>query len=434
MTPTIRIFAAASLGISLVILQAAASPAQSAFTRPPGPRASGGAGLLVALEQAPAVLVGEVSGVEKIDLHGYSARLRVERVIAGEPKVGAVLTIAWEELAPSRQARFATGERVLLALTRLPGSSLWSRRFPEPGSRSHVFAVASAGDAFLRRPTPAAVDLLEHLLRLDPSDRSGPAGVGYLSQLLAGAEIPMSLAAAVRLDRVSALDGKLGETSAQALIRALLRPDASEQLITSVLDLIDEHRLESLRAPLSNLVKARPLSPPIVFVALGRLTGELSPGITALLLQQDAEYRAVAARFAQGTKARAQLSRLMLSDLDPAVRAHAVARLVALQGRDATAPAVRSLSDADASVRIAAAHALATLGADAVAPLLSVVENGSFEAAQSAVAGLEATGVEGQPALAQVATGYPNEGIRMLARVALGGSLDAHHDAQHGHP
>ncbi len=414
----------------LVAAQIGLAPMDVAVAQAPGPRASGGAGLLVALERAPAVLVGEVSGVSQIDVHGYSARLRVERVLEGEPKVGSVMTIAWEELAPSRQPRFANGELVLVALTGLPGSSLWSKRFPEPGSRSRVFAVESEGDAFLRRPTRAAVDLLDHFLKLEPADRDGTTGVAYLVQLMAGAEIPMSLAAALRLDRVSSLDEKLGPNEVGAMIRSLLRPDASQALVARVLDLIETHRLESLRSPLESLSRARPLSPPVVFIALGRLAGELPPSVTQVLLEQDAQYRAVAARFARGEQARPELMRLSMADRDPTVRSQAVTRLVALEGADAIDQALRTLSDSDPAVRVAAALALATLGADAVGPLQSVVDNGSREAALSAVAGLEATGVEGQSALAQIANTHGDEGVRTLARVALGGSLDAHHGVQ----
>jgi len=399
--------------------------AQTSHARP---RASGGAGLLVALEQAPAVLVGEVVRVEKIDLHGYSASVRVGRVLVGQPAPGSVVTIAWEELAPSRQPRFGAGERVLLALTRLPGASLWSRRFPQPGSRARVFAVAADGNAFLRRPTPAAVDLLEHFLRLRPRDRDGPAGVAYLVQLLAGAEIPMSLAAAARLDRVSALDDELEPSGADAIVRSLLRPDASRALIARVLDLVEDHRLQSLRAPLEAMSRASPLAPPVVFVALGLVVGELPPDVTKRLLDGDAADRAVAARFARGKDARPQLVELAISDADPNVRANAIQRLVVLEGEDAIGSALRSLDDADPAVRVAAARALATLGADAVGPLQSVVDNGSVEAARAAVAGLEATGVDGQAALAQIAVHHRDAGVRTLARVALGGSLDTHHE------
>lgn len=392
-----------------------------------GPRAAGGEGLLSALEAAPAVLVGTVGDVARIDLHGYAAHLQVEQVLRGVPKPGARVRIAWEELARSRQPRFANADRVLLALETLPGASLWRQRFPDVAERRSTFAVAERAEAFWRRPTQAAIDIIAHFLALDAASRSGAAGVEYLAQLLAGSEVGLSLAAVRRLDAIGDLDAKLGPAAAHALIRALLRPDGTDPLRVSVLDLIGRHSPHALQGPLEELAAAQPLAPAIVFVALGRLQGEIGAERSELLFAQDAAHRRAAARHTHGPQAAKQLADLLRADPDAGVREAAVARLIELAGRDGMGPALDTLSDRDPRVRLAAAGALASLGEQIVPELVAVVETGSREAALAGVAGLKAVGEAGQPVLLEIARDHPDEGVRTLARVALGGSLDDHH-------
>ena len=207
-----------------------------------------------------------------------------------------------------------------------------------------VRALGAAGGAFLRRPSPAAVNILDHYLRLDAAERRGAAGVAYLAQLVGGAEQTLSLAAARRLAEYTALDSLLEPASASALVRGLLRPDAGEALVAAILKLIEARQLESLRGELESLASAEPLAPAAVFLALGRLNGQLSTAHTALLMEAPLAHRRVVARYADGPEAPAQLSALMYSDLDAEVRAAAVARLIALRGVAAEDAVIRMFS------------------------------------------------------------------------------------------
>ena len=149
--------------------------------------------LVEALEAAPAAVVAVVAEPRQIDAHGYTARLAVESALAGRVPAGAELRIGWEELATSRAPRFADGERVLLALEPLPGDSIWATRFPDPVLRSRVFGVSMRGDAFLRAPSPRAVERLEHYLKLAASDREGANGAALLAELAADTEPPLAV-------------------------------------------------------------------------------------------------------------------------------------------------------------------------------------------------------------------------------------------------
>ena len=110
----------------------------------------------------------------ELDAKGYTAQLVVEQALGAGPAAGSALAIAWEELASARPPRFASGDRVLVCLDALPGSTLWLRRFPDPEQRREVLVVANRGGAFLRNPLPGELDALEHYARLTPSDRAGP--------------------------------------------------------------------------------------------------------------------------------------------------------------------------------------------------------------------------------------------------------------------
>ena len=72
------------------------------------PAAPGGAPLVAGIESAEVVAVGRIEDVERVDTHAHRASLRVTRSLRGAATVGTAVTVAWEELAPSRPTRLFT--------------------------------------------------------------------------------------------------------------------------------------------------------------------------------------------------------------------------------------------------------------------------------------------------------------------------------------
>jgi hypothetical protein len=386
------------------------------------PRAAGGVDLVAALESAPAAVVAIVGDVRRLDAHGYTALARAEEALAGPVPAGAELTIAWEELATSRAPRFQHGDRVLLALERLPGASIWIARLPDPARRASASGVAMRGDAFLSSPAPGSVDLLRHYLKLAARDRDGADGAALLAALAARGEPPLAASAVGCLATHSDLARELDAASAASLVDALLRRDAGPELGDAILALVARARPPALRAPLEALAASDPIAPPAVFAALAALDGDVAaPRAERLLAASDPAHRAVAARYASGPGTREQLARLARSDPAPEVRATAIERLVATSGGAALEDALDALHDPEPSVRGAAARAAATLGASAVPGLEQTVDSNDREAARAAVVALQLTGdPKAQAALAQIAESHPDESVRTLAAIALG--------------
>ena len=319
--------------------------------------------------------------------------MRVEGPIVGEVAIGTPLEVAWEEPSRSRAPRFQSGERVLVVLEPLSGASIWLSRLPDPEQRSKTLGVAMRGDAFLRDPSLGTANLLEHYLALAAADRAGAPGVGYLAQLAAVGEIPLAVDVVARLDTRSELDAKLGQTGALRLTSALVRDDATEALQDALVALIDRHHLVSMQAPLEALAASAELAPPIVYAALAKLEGALSPERTAKLLAQGQErYREVGARNAGGDEAESELRSLVRRDPSPTVRINALERLVELRGEGAMGTLSLALADAEPTVRAAAAIQMGALGSAAVPDLLRVTEAGEVDAARAAIAALVLTG------------------------------------------
>ena len=394
------------------------------------PRASGGVRLVEALEAAPTAVVAVVAEPRQISAHGFAARLRVESSLAGPVPAGAELRIAWEELATSRAPRFAEGDRVLIALEPLPGASIWAARFPDPKLRSGLFGVSMRGDAFLRAPTPLAVERLEHYLKLAASDREGANGIALLAEIAALCEPPLAVGAAERLARHSGLDEKLDPAAAALVVRALLRTDAGPELSTALLEVVARERPPALRAPLEALASREALAPAVVFEALAALDSGIAPARAArLLADASPAHREVAARHASGTDARVELARLARSDPASSVRAVAVERLLALGGESAIEDGLSALHDPEPSVRGAAARALGSLGASAIPGLRRKVDSNDPNAARAAVVALSLTGSpEAAAALAEIADSHRDEGVRALAAIALGRKIGHVHE------
>ncbi len=406
----------AALALGLATLAAAAG---AALERP---RAAGGVRLVEAAETAPVTVVGHVLEPRRIDQHGHTALLRVEMALRGPLEPGAEVRIAWEERAASRAPRFEEGDRILVSLERLAGASIWQARFPEPAERVKVLGVAMRGDAFLQRPSLGSATVLQHYLALTAEDRNAAPGVGYLVDLALGAELPLAGDAVRRLARRTRLDEDLGERGGGRFVRAMLRPDAGDEFQDAIVELIGSRQLESTRPALEALAGAEATPPAIVFAALARLDGGLSPERTAALLERSPpRYREVAARFASGPEADATLARLARSDPAPEVRARAIERLVERRGEEAIDSVVPGLADSEASVRGAAVLGLGSLGEPAVPALQRVIEDDDAEAAKSALAALAINGSPAaRAALHEVAETHPDETLRTLAEIALG--------------
>jgi hypothetical protein len=400
----------------------------TAAERPP--RAAGGVRLIEAMEAAPATVVAGVETTRVLAGTGRAAVLRVETPVRGDVAPGARLRIAWEELAASRAPRFQEGDRVLVVLEPLPGASIWRSRLPDASERSNTLAVAMRGDAFLKSPSPGSALLLEHYLALAPADRSGADGVGFLAQLAAGAEIPLATDAVARLDTRADLDAKLTPSAARQLVKALVRADAPNALQDALVELIGRHRLKALRADLETLAAGDAIAPPVVYAALARLTGGLSPEWSARLLAQTRErHRQVGARHASGDRADRDLRSLIRGDPAPAVRTSAIVRLVELRGAEAIAPVAGALYDPEPAVRITAAQQLASLGIAAVPELRNVAWAADPDAARAAVTGLALMGIaESSDALREIASEHSDDSVRMLARIALGKEIGDKHE------
>jgi HEAT repeat protein len=407
---------------------AAGFPARAACADdvPPAP---GGVHLVAALEQAPAALVVVFDAPKALDDEAWLATARVEHSLRGEAPER--VSIAWEERARARPVRFAAGDRVLIAAEALPGYSIWRQRIPDAEQRARTWFVAENGDAFLRTPGPGSMLTLEHYLRLAPDVRHAATGVGYLVDLAEAAEPPLALSATERIAALGNLGATLDAGSVPHLIRALLRPDATDELREGLLNLIASGPRDLLQPPLEKLAQADALAPAPVFEALARIGSGSLPSDQALRLldaKGSVAHRRVGARHASGAAVQ-RLPAVLRSDPAPPVRAAAAERWLAqrgLDGVDAMRPALR---DSDPAVRNAALIALAKLGPGAVPTLRGEIESAPPEEARPAVAALVlAGGPESVRALKDLAANHPDAGVRMLAETALGrplGHLDA---------
>jgi hypothetical protein len=382
-----------------------------------GVPARGGEPLLASAESATATVLGTVETPEQVDLHGWAARLRVERVLAGDPAPSTTLRIAWEELSRGRPVRFGAGDRILVALGPLPGASLWSQRFPG----RDALAVGADGDAFVREPDAASVETLAAYLALPPEQRPAAPGVEALVDMIARAQAPLARAALARAAAAPDLASRLSPTAREELAHALGDPGLPADLRKGVLHLIGERQLRGLHAAVEACAEPASELAPEALAALAALDGGLSAERVALLVADpDPALRAVGVRYAPGTPSEERLEPLLKSDPDPRVRAAAAEALVASRGGAAAIPVGAALFDPAAEVREAAVRGLASLGAAAVPTLEHLVEDRTAREASAPLAALALAGPSGRAALERVAAAHADEQVRALARAMLG--------------
>lgn len=378
---------------------------------------AGGASLVRPVGAGGATVVGTTRAPVQLDAHGWTARLEVERVLAGEEiEPAAVLRIGWEELVRGRPPRIAAGERVLVALEPLPAKSLWHRRFPD----GDALVIADAGSALLHAPDATSLALLERYLAF--GDEPEPAQeTAALAALVARAKPPLAAGALARLDEIPGLTLQLDATSARTLAGALADPTRPPALRADLLELAGRRGLEALRPEVVALTSAGSGFEPRAWAARIALDGGLEPEqVTLLLGQPDPALRRLAVRHARGTSAERQVRQRIRGDADPVVRAEAVEAWLAWNGEGALGDVEPALFDPDPRVRGRAAIAVGRLGDAAVPRLRELVRSRPAGEALGPIAALRFAGHDGLAALREIAANDPDEQKRELARIGLG--------------
>ena len=369
-------------------------------------------------------MVGVVEEPARVDTHGFSAWLRVERDLAApadspsnrEPGSERI-HIAWEELSSNRPVRFANGSRIAVALVQMPGYSLWLQRFP----KADVLAVAESGAAFLRDPDAATLDGLARFLRVPPAEREESPGVDALAALVATGATPLAEAATKRFGEIGGLEAKLREPAAAELARALASPSRPQALRLALVQLAGARQLSRLRPALESLAQGGPPLAGPAWSALAEIDRGL-PYETAkrLVASPDPAVRAVGVRFLVGTPDDAEVSRRARADPAPEVRVAAVRALLAARGADALEVGFAALFDPVPSVRADVAQEVGSFGSQVVPRLRELAESHTGEEAGGPMAALAYAGPDGQEALTELSRSHPDEPTRRLALLMLG--------------
>lgn len=379
--------------------------------------AAGGRGFLRAAESAQAVLLGTVHGPTQLDLHGWKADLAVERVVAAKATPGSTLHVAWEELATARPPRLAEGDRVLVALVPLPSGSLWMQRFP----KRDALALGAGGQAFLRSPAPATLDLLQHYLALAPPARERPEGVALLAGLVEDGAALMTDEALERLDEVPGLGEQLTPEAAAGLGRVVDDRGRPAETRARLSALIGRRHLLALRPSLERATRPGSGIEAAAWDALAELDGGLTPdAVRALVERPDPALRRVAIDHAGRVLPEGRLAALLRHDPAAEVRRAAVRALLAAFGDGALETVPPALFDPDPAVRTEAARGLGALGSKAVPTLRSLVEGREARDATGPIAALSLAGPDGQAALRDIAEHSSDPAVRRLAEIALG--------------
>ncbi len=376
---------------------------------------------LASAERAELVLLATVTEHERLDRTAWSAHLRIERQLAPATDASSPssLQVVWEQLSGRTVPRLLSQQVVLIALDRLPSSSLWKSR----GVRSQdSWAIAANGYAYLQDPAPATIDNLAAFLALSSSARDGSAGCKALAALVAHAETIVGFSALQRMAAVEPVD----DACLLRLMETVANPARAMDLRKEVVQLVGERRLRGARAGLE-LLAASPgeLAAP-AWDALATIDGGLPDAtVTSLLEKQSIALRRVGLRWARGALAERVLPVVLRADADPRLRAAAAVALADSGTSWGLAGAVEALADSSRDVRSAGARAIARLGPRAVEVLDAVIDR-QEEGAAAAVATLGLMGAVGRPSLVRTARSHPNQQLRDIALLALGTVRDEH--------
>ncbi|HYD48114.1 MAG TPA: HEAT repeat domain-containing protein [Terriglobales bacterium] len=392
--------------------------------------------MVTAASSAIATVTGTVGEVRKIDVHGRSARLAIESVVAIAPEVhdpirrtlrpGSSLTVAWEELASTRASRLESGARVLVVLALLPPGSIWRERFPDSEQRSGIAAIAANGAAVMHHPDASSSAALQAYLAIPAGERQTPLGIEALVDIArrAGGDLPQS--AVATLATIDGLDTQLSPQARERLVDLVADRRRDVSLRRAILALCGERQLTVVAPALRRLLAAGTDLEAESWDALARIGGGLTASeVGDLLSRPQPELRLVGARWARHSDHRERLLGLALSDPAPPVRAAAVESAIALAGPAIVDQVAPLLADLDPQVRLAAARALGKHRAAVVPQLRAIVAGEALELAKGAVLALDAAGPAGRAALAEIAERHHDESIRNLAALALG-KLEGH--------
>jgi hypothetical protein len=374
-----------------------------------------GRALLAAAETAQLAVVGRITAPSAVDRTAHVAGLAVERTAAGVPP--AAPRITWEQLGGG-PARFADGQRVLVALEPIPSGSLWQRRFP---SRD-VLAVGARGDAFLLDPSDGDVDALTAYLQLGSGTVPQVRGAALVR--LAGAD--SSLLATAAVERLGARDTQLDRDSGMKLLTIAADQHRPHSLRSAILARLGASGLPSMAPEIEPLARPGSSVEAEALEAIGTLNGGLAADrVEALLDRDEPAVRAVGARCATGALAARRLPSMTRADSAPTVRAAAARALAATRTVWGIDGAVPALADPDGQVRAAAAQALAALGSLGV-PTLEAVAASNRPEARGAITALALAGPDGQASVRRLATQHRDERLRDYARLALGQGPHSH--------
>ncbi len=382
-------------------------------------RLAPGEPILVAAENARAVVVGTIERTDRLDARGYSAVLKIERVVHGV--AGSVgQTIAWEQPASLKTPRLEKQRRVLVALDPLRANTLWQNRSLAPSA----LVVAGGGFAYLADPGDASIELVAEYLRLTPSERLREGGLVVLSRLVADGDPVLAAAALRRLGDAQRDPPSEGVT---ILARSAADTGVSRGIRAQILRFVSHRRLHDARPTVLQLADPGSDLEPEALDTLAALDGELDPSLVErLAVDGRASHRAVGARHARGALAERVLPGMVRTDPDPNVRAAAATSLAAAGTTWGLAVAIEALADSEPEVRSAASVAIARLGEVAVPPLRAEID-GETASAPGAIATLAIMGATGRPTLVKVAQTHESKQLRGLALFALGQVRDEHH-------
>lgn len=363
--------------------------------------------------------MGTVTQPTSVDVSGWRAELRIDTVLAGSLLLGDIVTLAWEELSPTRAVRFPDGARVLVVLDALPTQSLWRKRFPARDQTRPVLVVAANGEAFLVRPDGPTVYALQHYFALTQRARAEGPGSRWLAELVRVAHPAPAREALGLLESEPARLDAIDEDGAAALLATARDGSRDLALRSGALRLAARHGFADTRAVALEL--AAPGSP--MRGDAYRALAVLPDGLTheqaeSLLADADPALRAVGIEVIGRRAPRARVVELLRDDA-PAVRL-AAGRVLLARDDGTIGDVIGLFDDPDASVRAGIAEAVGKRGADAIVPLRRVVDTGSERAALAAVLGLSNAGRAGGVAIADIAEHHPNAAVRGFAKLGLG--------------